>query len=84
MKFFMQENGTTFGSGGGGAFGVGGGGNVTNNNVIEPVKKAILFEKSATYFDNDIVPRRAHALLPRAKIVCTFPFLCVSFFILKN
>lgn len=28
-----------------------------------------LFEKSATYFDGDLVPRRAHALLPHAKIV---------------
>ncbi|XP_078578730.1 LOW QUALITY PROTEIN: bifunctional heparan sulfate N-deacetylase/N-sulfotransferase 2-like [Branchiostoma floridae x Branchiostoma japonicum] len=28
-----------------------------------------LFEKSATYFDNELVPKRAHALLPRAKIV---------------
>ncbi|KAK6170363.1 hypothetical protein SNE40_018773 [Patella caerulea] len=29
-----------------------------------------LFEKSATYFDNEVVPRRAFALLPRAKIIC--------------
>lgn len=28
-----------------------------------------MFEKSATYFDGDVVPRRAHALLPRAKII---------------
>jgi hypothetical protein len=28
-----------------------------------------LFEKSATYFDGDLVPRRAHALLPHAKLV---------------
>ncbi|EEB17253.1 heparan sulfate N-deacetylase/N-sulfotransferase, putative [Pediculus humanus corporis] len=28
-----------------------------------------LFEKSATYFDGEFVPRRAHALLPHAKIV---------------
>lgn len=27
------------------------------------------FEKSATYFDGDLVPRRAHALVPNAKIV---------------
>ncbi|KAJ8731847.1 hypothetical protein PYW08_014577 [Mythimna loreyi] len=27
------------------------------------------FEKSATYFDGDLVPRRAHALLPNAKII---------------
>ena len=29
-----------------------------------------LFEKSATYFDNPLVPMRVHALLPRAKIIC--------------
>ncbi|CAH2107116.1 unnamed protein product [Euphydryas editha] len=29
----------------------------------------ITFEKSATYFDGDLVPRRAHALLPNAKII---------------
>lgn len=29
----------------------------------------IIFEKSATYFDGDLVPRRAHALLPNAKII---------------
>jgi heparan sulfate N-deacetylase/N-sulfotransferase NDST2 len=28
-----------------------------------------LFEKSATYFDGDLVPRRAHALLSHAKLV---------------
>ncbi|XP_044742490.1 bifunctional heparan sulfate N-deacetylase/N-sulfotransferase [Chrysoperla carnea] len=28
-----------------------------------------MFEKSATYFDGDLVPRRAHALLPKAKLV---------------
>lgn len=28
-----------------------------------------LFEKSATYFDGEQVPRRAHALLPDAKLV---------------
>lgn len=27
------------------------------------------FEKSATYFDGDLVPRRAHTLLPNAKLV---------------
>lgn len=27
------------------------------------------FEKSATYFDGDLVPRRAHQLLPNAKLV---------------
>ena len=29
-----------------------------------------LFEKSATYFDGETVPRRAFALLPKAKLVC--------------
>jgi len=28
-----------------------------------------LFEKSATYFDGEMVPKRAHALLPHAKLV---------------
>ncbi|KAK6621633.1 hypothetical protein RUM43_006861 [Polyplax serrata] len=28
-----------------------------------------LFEKSATYFDGEFVPRRAHALLPHAKLI---------------
>ena len=28
-----------------------------------------LFEKSATYFEGDQVPRRVHALLPKAKLV---------------
>lgn len=28
-----------------------------------------MFEKSATYFDGDQVPRRVHALLPKAKLV---------------
>jgi len=30
----------------------------------------IVFEKSANYFDNDEVPERAFALLPRAKLIC--------------
>ncbi|XP_048485283.1 bifunctional heparan sulfate N-deacetylase/N-sulfotransferase [Plutella xylostella] len=29
----------------------------------------LTFEKSATYFDGELVPRRAHALLPNAKII---------------
>lgn len=29
----------------------------------------VTFEKSATYFDGDLVPRRTHALLPNAKII---------------
>uniref|UniRef100_A0A2Y9D1L4 [heparan sulfate]-glucosamine N-sulfotransferase n=2 Tax=Cellia TaxID=44534 RepID=A0A2Y9D1L4_9DIPT len=28
-----------------------------------------MFEKSATYFDGELVPRRAHALLPKAQLV---------------
>lgn len=28
-----------------------------------------LFEKSATYFDSEVVPQRGAALLPRAKII---------------
>lgn len=28
-----------------------------------------MFEKSANYFDGDLVPRRSHALLPHAKII---------------
>ncbi len=28
-----------------------------------------LFEKSATYFDGELVPMRTHALLPNAKLV---------------
>lgn len=28
-----------------------------------------LFEKSATYFDGELVPRRVHAILPKAKLV---------------
>jgi hypothetical protein len=31
-----------------------------------------LFEKSATYFDGELVPRRVHALLPKAKLVNDF------------
>lgn len=28
-----------------------------------------LFEKSATYFDGELVPKRSHALLPKAKLI---------------
>lgn len=31
-----------------------------------------LFEKSATYFDGELVPRRVQALLPKAKLVKNF------------
>lgn len=30
----------------------------------------LMFEKSAGYFDNSVVPRRAHALLPDANLIC--------------
>lgn len=36
-----------------------------NNSTVE-----LLFEKSAGYFDNSVAPRRAHALLPNAKLLC--------------
>jgi hypothetical protein len=35
-----------------------------------------LFEKSATYFDGEQVPRRAHALLPDAKLVSVLHMNC--------
>jgi len=31
----------------------------------------MLFEKSANYFDSELVPSRAYALLPNAKLICT-------------
>ena len=31
--------------------------------------QVLLFEKSATYFDNEMAPKRVHALLPKAKLV---------------
>lgn len=37
--------------------------------VPENSTAKFLFEKSATYFDGELVPLRAHALLPRAKLV---------------
>lgn len=30
----------------------------------------VLFEKSANYFDSDVAPERAFALLPNVKLVC--------------
>lgn len=45
-----------------------------------PVKNTTaqyLFEKSATYFDGELVPRRAHALLPNAKLVNTLHLHCI-------
>lgn len=35
----------------------------------DSVDNKILFEKSATYFDADIVPKRVQALLPNIKLV---------------
>jgi len=43
--------------------------NVSNVSFLPKVQQPLLFEKSATYFDNEVVPRRAHSLLPRAKLV---------------
>lgn len=37
------------------------------------------FEKSATYFDGELVPKRAHALLPQAKLVNSFKLRFISF-----
>lgn len=35
----------------------------------DSVDNKIVFEKSATYFDSDIVPKRVQALLPNVKLV---------------
>ncbi|XP_064601762.1 bifunctional heparan sulfate N-deacetylase/N-sulfotransferase-like isoform X2 [Liolophura sinensis] len=37
--------------------------------VPENASAKFLFEKSATYFDNDVVPFRAYSLLPKAKLI---------------
>lgn len=62
MKFFNSDNTTM---------------NSVNNNIgdISRNKTPILFEKSATYFDNDLVPRRVHALLPNTKLVRLLYFM---------
>lgn len=39
------------------------------NSVAGPSNARYFFEKSATYFDGDLVPKRAHQLLPNAKLV---------------
>uniref|UniRef100_W8B640 [heparan sulfate]-glucosamine N-sulfotransferase n=1 Tax=Ceratitis capitata TaxID=7213 RepID=W8B640_CERCA len=39
-----------------------------NSTAVTPQTR-YMFEKSATYFDGEAVPKRAHALLPHAKIV---------------
>jgi heparan sulfate N-deacetylase/N-sulfotransferase NDST2 len=44
--------------------------NVTiTNSVHETSNPRYFFEKSATYFDGELVPKRAHQLLPSAKLV---------------
>ena len=40
-----------------------------NNNMSTTPREIYLFEKSATYFDKDVVPLRAKRLLPRAKVL---------------
>uniref|UniRef100_A0A1I8MTS9 [heparan sulfate]-glucosamine N-sulfotransferase n=1 Tax=Musca domestica TaxID=7370 RepID=A0A1I8MTS9_MUSDO len=40
----------------------------SNTSTVAPAAH-YMFEKSATYFDGEMVPKRAHALLPHAKIV---------------
>lgn len=37
--------------------------------VVNSSSTQFLFEKSATYFDGESVPKRAHALLPTAKLI---------------
>ncbi len=37
--------------------------------VTEPGSRILLFEKSANYFDSELAPRRAHALLPDARLI---------------
>ncbi|XP_054731807.1 bifunctional heparan sulfate N-deacetylase/N-sulfotransferase [Anastrepha obliqua] len=41
----------------------------TEPNTTATTTPHYMFEKSATYFDGEAVPKRAHALLPHAKIV---------------
>ena len=36
---------------------------------VEDSTTALLFEKSATYFDNANAPLRAYSLLPKAKLI---------------
>ncbi|XP_037813495.1 LOW QUALITY PROTEIN: bifunctional heparan sulfate N-deacetylase/N-sulfotransferase, partial [Lucilia sericata] len=40
-----------------------------NTTVAPNSSPRYIFEKSATYFDGEMVPKRAHALLPHSKIV---------------
>lgn len=41
----------------------------TSNSVDMSPSNRYYFEKSATYFDGELVPKRAHQLLPSAKLV---------------
>lgn len=47
----------------------------------DSVDNKIVFEKSATYFDSDVVPKRVQALLPNVKLVSKYNyhhiFVCV-------
>jgi len=47
----------------------------SNNDSVD---NKMAFEKSATYFDADIVPKRVHALLPNVKLVSTHISIYVS------
>jgi len=74
MRFFAAENAT--------AIPVFTTAQSTNSSKYSAVgRKPILFEKSATYFDNEAVPRRSHALLPRAKLVNCSRTRLISLFI---
>jgi hypothetical protein len=46
------------------------------NYFPERTNSTWLFEKSATYFDGDFVPARAHRLLPNANIGKRCSFIC--------
>lgn len=37
----------------------------------DSIDNKIVFEKSATYFDSEIVPKRVQTLLPNVKLVST-------------
>ncbi|ELU16792.1 hypothetical protein CAPTEDRAFT_225180 [Capitella teleta] len=37
---------------------------------VDNSSDTVLFEKSANYFDSDVAPERAHALLPHVKLLC--------------
>lgn len=43
--------------------------NATQSNSVDVPSSRVYFEKSATYFDGELVPKRAHQLLPSAKLV---------------